>query len=201
MNEIVKDVYTWSVFSEEKRLNFNGYFIPTQHQLFGNVVIDPPPVSDLDLAQMETLGSVQQILITNRNHIRWSCELQEKFDAGIRMNSADAQSEDMISDHNFGDGDMLAGFLKAVVIPDNKSPGETALYWEEKKILFLGDALIGKPPGEVSLLPPEKYADIEKARAGIKVLDPLNFNSVLMGDGEPILTSGKKAIVRFLDQN
>jgi glyoxylase-like metal-dependent hydrolase (beta-lactamase superfamily II) len=201
MNEIVKDVYIWSVFSEEKRLNFNGYFIPTQHQLFGNVVIDPPAVSDLDLTQMETLGSVQQILITNRNHIRWSRELQEKFDAEIRMNSADAQSEDMISDHNFGDGDMLAGFLKAVVIPDNKSPGETALYWEEKKILFLGDALIGKPPGEVSLLPPEKYADIEKARAGIKVLDPLNFNSVLMGDGEPILTGGKKAIVRFLDQN
>ena len=201
MDEILKDVYTWSVFSEEKKLNFNGYFISTQHALFGNVVIDPPPVSDLDLAQMETLGSVQQILITNRNHIRWSRELQEKFDAEIRMNSADAQSEDMISEHNFGDGDMLAGFLKAVVIPDNKSPGETALYWEEKKILFLGDALIGKPPGEVSLLPPEKYADIEKARAGIKVLDPLNFNSVLMGDGEPILTGGKKAIVRFLDQN
>ena len=201
MDKILKDVYTWSVFSEEKKLNFNGYFIPTQHPLFGNVVIDPPLVSDLDLAQMETLGSVQQILITNRNHIRWSCELRVKFNAEIRMNSADAQSEDMISDHNFGDGDMLAGFLKAVVIPDNKSPGETALYWEEKKILFLGDALIGKPPGEVSLLPPEKYADIEKARAGIKVLDPLNFNSVLMGDGEPILTSGKKAIVRFLDQN
>ena len=201
MDEILKDIYTWSVFSEEKELNFNGYFISTQHPLFGNMVIDPPPVSDLDLTQMETLGSVQQILITNRNHIRWSRELQEKFDAEIRMNSADAQSEDMISEHNFGDGDMLAGFLKAVVIPDNKSPGETALYWEEKKILFLGDALIGKPPGEVSLLSPEKYADIEKARAGIKVLDPLNFNSVLMGDGEPILTSGKKAIVRFLDQN
>ena len=201
MDEILKDVYTWSVFSEEKKLNFNGYFIPTQHALFGNVVIDPPPVSDLDLSQMETLGSVQQILITNRNHIRWSRELQEKFDAEIRMNFADAQSEDMISDHNFSDGDMLAGFLKAVVIPDNKSPGETALYWEKKKILFLGDALIGKPPGEVSLLPPEKYADIEKARSGIKVLDPLNFNSVLMGDGEPVLTGGKKAIERFFNKN
>ena len=201
MNEIVKGVYIWSVFSEEKKLNFNGYFIPTQHPLFGNVVIDPPLVSDLDLAQMETLGSVQQILITNRNHIRWSCELRVKFNAEIRMNSADAQSEDMISDHNFGDGDMLAGFLKAVVIPDNKSPGETALYWEEKKILFLGDALIGKPPGDVSLLPPEKYADIEKARAGIQVLDDLNFDSLLMGDGDPIVTGGKKAIERFFDKN
>jgi len=201
MNEIIKDVYIWSVFSEEKQLNFNGYFISAQHPLFGNVVIDPPPVSDMDLAHMETLGSVQHILITNRNHIRWSNELREEFDAEIRMNSADAQTEDMISNHSFNDGEMLAGFLKAIVIPDNKSPGETALYWEEKKILFLGDALIGKPSGEVSLLPPGKYTDLEKARAGIKVLDPLNFNSVLMGDGEPILTGGKKAIVKFLDQN
>ena len=154
MDEVLKDVYIWSVFSEEKKLNFNGYFIPTQHPLFGNVVIDPPPVSDLDLAQMESLGSVQQIIITNRNHIRWSRELQEKFDAEIRMNSADVQNEDLISDQNFGDGDMIAGFLETVVIPDNKSPGETALYWKDRKILFVGDALIGKPPGEVSLLPP-----------------------------------------------
>ena len=96
---------------------------------------------------------------------------------------------------------MLAGFLKAIVIPDNKSPGETALYWEEKEILFVGDALIGKPPGDVSLLPPEKYADIEKARAGIQVLDDLNFDSLLMGDGDPIVTGGKKAIERFFDKN
>jgi len=198
MDEILKDVYIWSVFSEEKKLNFNGYFIPTQHPLFGNVVIDPPPVSGLDLAQMESLGSVQQIIITNRNHIRWSRELQEKFDAEIRMNSADVQSEDLISDHNFSDGDMIAGFLETVVIPDNKSPGETALYWKDRKILFVGDALIGKPPGEVSLLPAGIYAEAEKARAGIKVLNNLEFDALLLGDGDPIPTGGKEAVERFL---
>ena len=46
-----------------------------------------------------------------------------------------------------------------------------------------------------------KYAAIEKAKAGIEVLDGLNFNSVLMGDGNPIPTGGKKAIERFLDKN
>ena len=198
MDEVLKDVYIWSVFSKEKKLNFNGYFIPTQHPLFGNVVIDPPPVSDLDLAQMESLGSVQQIIITNRNHIRWSRQLQEKFDAEIRMNSADVQSEDLISNHNFGDGDMIAGFLETVVIPDNKSPGETALYWKDRKILFVGDALIGNPPGEVSLLPPGIYAEAEKARAGIKVLNDLEFDALLLGDGDPIPTEGKEAVERFL---
>ena len=198
MDEVLKDVYIWSVFSEEKKLNFNGYFIPTQHPLFGNVVIDPPPVSDLDLAQMESLGSVQQIIITNRNHIRWSRQLQEKFDAEIRMNSVDVQNEDLISDHNFGDGDMIAGFLETVVIPDNKSPGETALYWKDRKILFVGDALIGKPPGEVSLLPPGIYAEAEKARAGIKVLNDLEFDALLLGDGDPIPTEWKESVERFL---
>ena len=77
MDEILKDVYIWSVFSEEKKLNFNGYFIPTQHPLFGNVVIDPPQASDSDLEQMESLGFVQHIIITNRDHIRWSEEFQK----------------------------------------------------------------------------------------------------------------------------
>ena len=45
------------------------------------------------------------------------------------------------------------------------------------------------------------YAAIEKAKADIKVLDGLNFNSVLMGDGNSIPTGGKKAIEQFLDTN
>jgi len=65
MDEILKDIYTWSVYSEEKKLNFNGYFIASQHPLFGNVVIDPPQASDSDLEQMESLGFVQHIIITN----------------------------------------------------------------------------------------------------------------------------------------
>ena len=46
-----------------------------------------------------------------------------------------------------------------------------------------------------------KYAAIEKAKAGIEVLNGLNFNSVLMGDGNSIPTGGKKAIEQFLDTN
>ena len=46
-----------------------------------------------------------------------------------------------------------------------------------------------------------KYAAKEKAKADIKVLDGLNFNSVLMGDGNSIPTGGKKAIEQFLDTN
>ena len=72
MDEILKNVYTWSKYSDEKKLNFNGHFIVSQHPLFGNVVIDPPQASDSDLEQMESLGFVQHIIITNRDHTRRS---------------------------------------------------------------------------------------------------------------------------------
>ena len=199
MDEILKDVYTWSVYSEEKKLNFNGYFIVSQHPLFGNVIIDPPQASDSDLEQMESLGFVQHIIITNRDHIRRSEEFQQKFGADIQINTNDITGSGIISDRNFNHGDMIAGFLHAVVIPDNKSPGETALFWADREILFLGDALIGKPPGIVTLLPEEKYDDIVKAKAGIRILQNLDFKHLLLGDGESILRKGKEVVSKYFN--
>ena len=199
MDEILKNVYTWSKYSDEKKLNFNGHFIVSQHPLFGNVVIDPPQASNSDLEQMESLGFVQHIIITNRDHTRRSEEFQQKFDAEIHMNTNDIISNDIVSDRNFNHGDMIAGFLQAVVIPDNKSPGETALFWAEREILFLGDALIGKPPGSVTLLPEEKYDDILKAKAGIRILQDLDFKHLLLGDGDSILHKGKEVVSQYFN--
>ena len=199
MDEILKDVYTWSVYSEEKKLNFNGYFIVSQHPLFGNVIIDPPQASDSDLEQMESLGFVQHIIITNRDHIRRSEEFQQKFGADIQINTNDITGNAMVSDRNFNHGDMIAGFLKAVVISDNKTSGETALFWADREILFLGDALIGKPPGIVTLLPEEKYDDIVKAKAGIRILQNLDFKHLLLGDGESILRKGKEVVSKYFN--
>lgn len=123
------------------------------------------------------------------------------FDAPIRMPSADVNLVEIEVDSTFDDGDALAGFLKAVHVPDNKSPGETALYWQMRKILILGDALIGKPPGEVSLLPQEKYADIALALKGIHVLVDLDFDALLLSDGQPITEDGKKVVENFIEEN
>ena len=199
MDEILKNVYTWSKYSDEKNLNFNGHFIVSQHPLFGNVVIDPPQASDSDLEQMESLGFVQHIIITNRDHIRRSEEFQQKFGADIQINTNDITGNAIVSDRNFNHGDMIAGFLQAVVIPDNKSPGETALFWADREILFLGDALIGKPPGIVTLLPEEKYDDIVKAKAGIRILQNLDFKHLLLGDGDSILHKGKEVVSQYFN--
>jgi glyoxylase-like metal-dependent hydrolase (beta-lactamase superfamily II) len=102
-------------------------------------------------------------------------------------------------DRAFKDGDLLPGGMKAIHIPDAKSPGESPLFLDRGKgILILGDALIGKPPGRLNLMPPEKYKDPSKAREGIRVLLNHTFDAILVGDGASILTGGRRAIEEFL---
>ena len=48
-------------------------------------------------------------------------------------------------------GDRL-GPLQVVGVP-GKSPGEVALFWEERKLLIVGDALIGNRPAAAGYCP------------------------------------------------
>jgi len=64
----------------------------------------------------------------------------------------------------------------------------------------LSDALIGKPPGELSFLPAEKFADMTKARLDVHKLLELDFDTVLVGDGASLLAGGKDAMRRALER-
>jgi glyoxylase-like metal-dependent hydrolase (beta-lactamase superfamily II) len=98
-------------------------------------------------------------------------------------------------DKIYKDGELLSGGIWAVHLQNQKSPGECALFIQQGKgIMIVGDALIGKPPGSVSMLPPEKYADPAKARDGLRRLLKYHFDTLLVGDGASIL-SGAKVIV------
>jgi glyoxylase-like metal-dependent hydrolase (beta-lactamase superfamily II) len=82
----------------------------------------------------------------------------------------------------FNDGELLPGGIWVIHLQDQKSPGESALFLQQGKgVLIVGDALIGKPPGGLSLLPAEKYADAAKAKAGLRRLLKYQFDAVLMG--------------------
>ena len=106
---------------------------------------------------------------------------------------------DIKIDRTFKDQETLPGGLKAIHIPDNKSPGETALLLVEGKgVLFLGDALIAKQPGRFTLMPPEKYPDVKKAREGVRALLNHTFDAILVGDGHSLLSGGQEAIRQFL---
>jgi hypothetical protein len=194
MHAVPRGVYEWSHFSEEKQLDFNGHLVTSGREL---VIIDPPPMSDEDAAFVERLGQVIAIVLTGRDHVRESARYRTLFRTKILAPAQDAPLMEITVDGLFKHGDRLLGVLRVIQLADNKTPGESALLLErDAGILILGDALIGKPPGALSLLPPDKFADVGKATAGVGVLLGHAFDTVLVGDGRSILAGGKDALRR-----
>ena len=200
MIKILDDIYTWSVYSEEKNINFNGWFIHNNVNSEGNILIDPPEPSYKSLEKIVKLGGVQHIIITNQHHIRKASKLQEKFNSKLYINHLDASKIEIPISSEFSDGDFLVEFLKAVLVPQQKTPGETALFWKDRKILFVGDAIIGDPAGRLRLLPKTMYADVKLAKEGLKVLLNLDFDALLVGDGDSIISGGKTGLTEYLNK-
>ena len=115
------------------------------------------------------------------------------------MPEADVAQMDVKPSKTFKDGELLPGGIWVIHLNDQKSPGESALYIQQGKgVLIVGDALIGKPAGGLSLLAPEKYGDITKARDGLRRLLKYNFDSILVGDGASIVFGAKQAVEQAL---
>jgi hypothetical protein len=192
MKQILPRIWQWSWFSPEKQIDFNGHLLAVgEHR----ILIEPPPMDTTDQVQVRQGGQIDYIIITNRDHEREVETLRNEFQCQVLVPELDAKEMGVQPTKTYADGELLPGGIWVVHLADQKSSGECALFLQQGNgIMIVGDALIGKPPGAVSLLPPEKYANISKAREGLQRLLKYSFDSLLVGDGASILT-GAKAVV------
>ncbi len=197
MKLLLPDIWQWSWFSQEKQLDFNGLFlIVGEHR----VLVDPPPMTAEAKLQIRKSGRVDYLLLTNRDHEREAAACQAEFGCQIMVPEADAPQMAVKAGKTYKDGELLPGGIWVIHLKDQKSPGESALFLQRGKgILIVGDALVGKPPGALTMLPAEKYADAAKAREGLKRLLKYHFDAILVGDGASILTGAKPAVDKALE--
>ncbi len=188
MREIVNAILTWSRFSEPHGYDFNGHLILDPG---GNICIDPVEPSEGDLEAIVREG-VTRIILTNRNHSRASNRVRARTGAqtAIHPDDADhARSQDTKVDDNLTVGGRI-GPLE-VIGAAGKSPGEVALFWRDRGILIVGDAIIGNPPGRCGLLPERVMDDPARLRISLRALLDLDFDTLLVGDGESMLRDAK----------
>jgi glyoxylase-like metal-dependent hydrolase (beta-lactamase superfamily II) len=195
MREILPGILTWTWFSERNGYDFNGYLV--RHPA-GNVCIDPVEMSDAVLDEIAAEG-VGRIALTNRNHFRASMRVKERTGAPISIHPADAafareRGTDAVAD--LLPGTSLGPFT--VVDAHGKSPGEVALLWKERRLLVVGDACVGKPPGECALLPDKVIDDKPALRDSLRSLAALEFDALLLGDGAPVPQGGRAALRRLV---
>ncbi|MCP9442539.1 MAG: hypothetical protein NNA20_08085 [Nitrospira sp.] len=197
MKQLFAGIWQWSWFSEEKQLDFNGLFLVTPEH---RILVDPPPLTEEAKTVIHRYGPVDSLIITNRDHLREAAACRSEFGGCLFFPDPDAAVMELTPDHAYKDGEVLPGGMLVVRLKDQKSPGESALFLQrEKGVLIVGDALIGKPAGGVSMLPADKYADAAKAKAGLRRLLQYEFDSLLVGDGASILTGAKPIVRRFLE--
>ncbi len=192
MREILPGILTWPWFSERFGYDFNGWLV--RHE-GGNVCIDPVDMSDVVLDAIAREG-VGRIALTNRNHFRAAARVRERTGAPVAVHPADAgfvRDKGVPVDEELAPGGRVGPL--AVVAADGKSPGEVALHWPERRILFVGDACVGNPPGRCALLPEAVMDDPARLRESLRrIAAEVDFDALLVGDGTPILRGGRKAL-------
>lgn len=194
MIRLAEGVFSWGYFHPEKKFNFNGYLFTG---LTGTLVVDPPPLSDDDKAYLDQLGLwPDSVVITNRNHVRDLAFFQSRKPVTTVMHEAETDQVDIRVERKVKDGDLLAPGLTVVHLP-GKSPGEIGLFWKERRLLMLGDALIA-PYGRLKLVPAEKQDSPLRLKASLHKLKALDFDVLLPGDGDPLLHDAKARVEEFL---
>ena len=184
----------WRWHSPDRRLYFNGYAVRLPEGLF---LIDPAYSSDDDWSALDALGFPAGILLTNRDHERASDELRRRRGAPVWAHSAEGLLLRAPPDRVFADGDTLGGALKVIRFTRLKSPGECALLWPERRILFVGDLLTGHPPTSIGLV--DEHQGKPEVIGEIRRLLDFDFDALLMGDGDPMIHGGRLAVEIWLN--
>jgi glyoxylase-like metal-dependent hydrolase (beta-lactamase superfamily II) len=191
VREFLPGVFSWSWFSEPHGYDFNGTLFLSAE---GNLCVDPVDPTDEDLDRLAQEG-VAQILITNRNHTRAANRVRERTGARVAIHPADgayARVQGTAIDAELAVGERVGPFT--VVGVPGKSPGEIALHDPARRMLVVGDAVIGNPPGRLSLLRERAMDEPARLRASVRSLLELDFDALMLGDGVPIREGGRQRL-------
>jgi glyoxylase-like metal-dependent hydrolase (beta-lactamase superfamily II) len=191
MREFAPGILVWSRLSTAHGYDFNGTLVLDGA---GNLCIDPVEPGEEDLARLVAEG-VERILLTNRNHGRAAERVREATGAHVEIHASDA---DYVRKQGIGVDDTLeetqrVGPFTVVGVP-GKSPGEIALHDPARRLLIVGDALIGHPAGRLKLLPDKVVDDPARLRASVRRLLELDFDALVVGDGASIPSGARDAL-------
>ncbi len=195
MREFLPGVFTWPWLSEPHGYDFNGTFVLHEE---GNLCVDPVEPDDQVLDRLAKEG-VARILITNRNHGRAVNRVRERTGARVaihRLDAAYAREQGARVDEELEVGRRVGPFT--IVGVPGKSPGEVALHDPARRLLVVGDAVIGNPPGRLSLLRERVMDDPKRLHASVRRLLELDFDALLVGDGAPIRAGARERLVELI---
>jgi glyoxylase-like metal-dependent hydrolase (beta-lactamase superfamily II) len=193
MREIVPGITTWSVFSEPMGFDFNGYAIATGS---GAILVDPPDPGPDGWEALAEL-SPSAVYVTNRDHSRAAAAFRDRFSIPVRLHAADIEAAEVDADEPAFEGPIGGGEVVAIHVP-GKSPGELAFHVPAREALVVGDVVIYPPGAGLTTYPDEAIDDRDELLRSAQKLSQLDFDALLLCDGQPVVSGGKEHLVEFV---
>jgi glyoxylase-like metal-dependent hydrolase (beta-lactamase superfamily II) len=205
MFEILPGIFTWGSTYPDRPWDLNGYAVA----LAGcTVLVDPPAPGAEGWADFDAMKPITKIVLTNRDHVRDADLFRGRYGACFVAGADEvAQLAPFSIDEAVREGGLIAGALRVIHLP-GKSAGEIGLYFDTERhavsretggILLLGDAIIGNPPGALSLIPEPKLDNPSMLKRSLGKLLNYDFDVLLLCDGQPVLSGGKLKLTSFLN--
>ena len=169
------------------------------------VLIDPLPLSDTGVRQIEELGGPSHIILTCNYHERSSAEFRQRWGCEVLLYEHHVQGAEIEFDGTFRDRDVLWDLVEVVRVPDIRHREEVVFYLIPDGVLIVGDLLSGGRKdcgivnGAVGFNAPEYLVDLPKARISLRNLLGLEFDSLCFGHGTPVLSKAKEVLRGFVE--
>jgi glyoxylase-like metal-dependent hydrolase (beta-lactamase superfamily II) len=156
-------------------------------------VVDPIVLPDPYRTELDSLGRIANVVVTNANHLRDT--LNFSYSASIFAPSE--LNAELTLNHALSDG-LQVGPFRAIKI-DGAADGEFALYHpDDSGALIVGDALINFEPHGFDLLPRKYCADQRRMIRSLRRLLDLDFNRIFFAHGNPIVTRARERLASLL---
>ena len=162
----------------------------------GLIIIDPialPPAHQIDL---ESLGRVARIVITNANHARNAATFALSY--SVPIFAPPELSAELPHSHSLQVAHAI-GRLRVIRI-EGAAEGEFALYHpDDAGTLIVGDALINFDPHGFTLLPRKYCTNQKQMIQSLRKLLDLDFARIFFAHGNPIMIRAREQLESLLD--
>jgi uncharacterized cupin superfamily protein len=185
----VPGFYAWSAWQPSRNMFFSSFLLVRED---GNIAFDPLPLDERDAREIDDLGGVATILLTNRDHERAAAAMRDRFASRVLCSRREAELFEMTVDGTF-DTEALPG-ITAVPLEGAKTPGEVAFLIQGLATAVVGDAILGTPAGALSFLDAAKLADPQALALSLRRLWNPAVKALLLGDGASLFAGVDDAL-------
>lgn len=196
--QIAGGIWHWCARHEHTGAPAHSYYFAAER-----VALDPMIPSE-GLEWFEARGRPEHVLLTNRHHDRHAWELRDAFGCEIhcvREGIHELEDRGPVTPFDFGD-ELPGGAIAHEV--GSICPDETALHFPSHHALACADGAIRAGAGPRLTFVPDYLMDRPQAtkdglREAYASLLELDFDTLLLAHGEPIVGFGRDALRSLAD--